>query len=194
MAFCSTTPAIIPDCYQKRDNHVLSTDRWLGRYKLFLAINYVACAGNELVTDKVECVIFCNLLWRCRDRQFHYGSTLIHWGRHKIVAIFQTIFSNAFSWKNMYTFRLRFYWSLFLIFQLSIFQHWLKKISWHRPGNKPLSEIMMVCYWCIYFIIEYQFIFQHHLITHSLFVFLRRGSKLYKNTESTGPFHNMTKL
>ena len=42
---------------------------------------------------------------------------------HKIAAISQTTFSNAFSWMKMYEFRLRFHWSLFLRFQLTIFQH-----------------------------------------------------------------------
>ena len=40
--------------------------------------------------------------------------TLTHWGRDQIDAIFQTTFSNAFSWMKMCEFRLRFHWSLFL--------------------------------------------------------------------------------
>ena len=38
---------------------------------------------------------------------------LTHWGRDKVAAIFQTTFSNAFSWMKMYEFRLRFHGSLF---------------------------------------------------------------------------------
>ena len=38
---------------------------------------------------------------------------LTHWGRDKMAAIFQTIFSNAFSWMKMYEFQLRFHWRLF---------------------------------------------------------------------------------
>ena len=37
-----------------------------------------------------------------------------HLRRGKMVAIFQTTCSNAFSWMKMYEFRLRFHWSLFL--------------------------------------------------------------------------------
>ena len=58
----------------------------------------------------------------------------------------QTV-SNAFSWMKMYEFRLQFQtgWSLFLRFQLTIFQHWFRYyIAWRRPGDKPLSEPMMV--------------------------------------------------
>ena len=40
-------------------------------------------------------------------------------GRH-----FQTTFSNVFSWMKMYEFRLRFQWSLFPRFKLTIFLHW----------------------------------------------------------------------
>ena len=50
---------------------------------------------------------------------------LTHWGWDKMAAIFQTTFSNAFSWMKMYEFRLRFHWSLFLNIQpLTISQHW----------------------------------------------------------------------
>ena len=49
-----------------------------------------------------------------------------HWGQDKMVAIFQTTFSNVFSWMKIYTFRLKFQWSLFLSVQLTIFQHWFR--------------------------------------------------------------------
>ena len=51
---------------------------------------------------------------------------LTHWGRDKKDAIFQTTFSYAFSWMKMNDIRLKFHWSLFLRFQLTIFQHWLR--------------------------------------------------------------------
>ena len=49
-------------------------------------------------------------------------STLTQWGRDKMAAIFQTTFSNAFSWMKMFKFQLRFHWSLFQRVQLTIFQ------------------------------------------------------------------------
>ena len=56
---------------------------------------------------------------------FHFTiNILTHWGRDKMAAIFQTTFSNAFSWMKMHEFRLRFHWSLFLRLELTIFQHW----------------------------------------------------------------------
>ena len=48
---------------------------------------------------------------------------LTHGCRDKMAAIFQTTFSNAFSWMIMYEFRLRYQWSLFLRVKLTIFQH-----------------------------------------------------------------------
>ena len=54
------------------------------------------------------------------------GILLTHWGRDNMAAIFQTTFSNAFSWMKMYKFRLRFHWSFFPGFQLTIFQHWFR--------------------------------------------------------------------
>ena len=52
---------------------------------------------------------------------------LTHWGRDKMAAIFQTTFSNAFSWMKIYEFQLMFHWSLFLRVELTIFQHWLRQ-------------------------------------------------------------------
>ena len=51
---------------------------------------------------------------------------LTHWGRDKMAAIFQTTFSNGFSWTKMYEFRLTFHWSLFLGVQITIFQRWFR--------------------------------------------------------------------
>ena len=51
---------------------------------------------------------------------------LTHWGWDKMATIFQTAFSNAFSWMKMNEFRLGFHWSLFLRFELTIFHHWFR--------------------------------------------------------------------
>ena len=55
-----------------------------------------------------------------------YFSGLTHWGRDKMDAILQTIFSNAFSWMKMLQLQLKFHWSLFPRVQLTIFQQWLR--------------------------------------------------------------------
>ena len=55
-----------------------------------------------------------------------YTTDLTQWGRDKMAAIFQTTFSNAFSWIKIYEFRLKFHWILFLRVQLTILQHWFR--------------------------------------------------------------------
>ena len=49
-----------------------------------------------------------------------------HWGRDNMDAISQWTFANAFSSMKMFEFRLKFRWSLFLKFQLTINQHWFR--------------------------------------------------------------------
>ena len=64
--------------------------------------------------------------WYCRQGPVLLAwINITHWVRDKMATIFQTIL-NAFSWMEMYEFRLRFHWSLFLRVQLTIFQHWFR--------------------------------------------------------------------
>ena len=71
---------------------------------------------------------------------------LTHWGRDQIDAISQTTVSNAFSWMKMLEFWLWFHWSLFLRFELTIFQHWF---IWHLSIIYYLNQWWLV-YWRIY--------------------------------------------
>ena len=61
-----------------------------------------------------------------------------------MAVIFQTTFSIALSWMKIYKLRSRFHWNLFPRVQLTIFQHWFQIMAWRRPGDKPLSEPMVV--------------------------------------------------
>ena len=65
-------------------------------------------------------------LWCSESRDIGVVSSLTHWGRGKMADIFQTTFSNEFSWMKMCKFRLRFHWSLFPRVQLTIFHHWFR--------------------------------------------------------------------
>ena len=51
---------------------------------------------------------------------------LTHWGWDKMAVIFQTTFSNRFSWMKMLKFWLKIHWSLFLRVHLTIIQHWFR--------------------------------------------------------------------
>ena len=72
----------------------------------------------------------------------NYQVALTHWGRDKTVSTLQPTFFNTFSWKKMDAFRI----SLRFVSQgpiKNIPALW-HKIAWRGPGNKPLSEPMMV--------------------------------------------------
>ena len=60
------------------------------------------------------------------SQQIWLAKPLTYWGQDKMAAIFQTIFSNEFSWVKMLKFRLRFHRSLFPMVQLTIFQRWFR--------------------------------------------------------------------
>ena len=44
----------------------------------------------------------------------------------KMARISQTTFESAFYWMKIYEFHVQFHWSLFLRFELTIFQHWFR--------------------------------------------------------------------
>ena len=67
------------------------------------------------------------------------GTSLTHWGWDKMDVVSQTTLWNAFSWMKMLEFRLKFHWSLFLNIPALV-----QIMAWRRPGDKPLSEPMMV--------------------------------------------------
>ena len=68
---------------------------------------------------------------------------LINWGCVKMAAILQTTLSITLFWTKMFTFPLRFHWSLFPEFSLNNKQALFQKMDWRRTGNGPLSEPMM---------------------------------------------------
>ena len=75
---------------------------------------------------------------------------LTHWGRDKMVVIFQTTFSNAFSWMKMNEFRLRFHLNLFPRVKLIIFHH---KFRQWLGGDQATSHYLKqwwLVYWRIY--------------------------------------------
>ena len=76
----------------------------------------------------------------------HMYDVIIDRGRDKMATIFQTTFSNAFSWMKIYQFRLRFHWGLFLGVQLTIFQHWF--IQW--LGAVKATSHYLNQWWLVY--------------------------------------------
>ena len=96
-----------------------------------------------------------NQIWSLQLKLPHFHMSrcrylLTHCGRDKMVAIFQTSSSNAFSWMKMYKFLLGFHWRLLLRVQMTIFQHWFRQ--WLGVGQTTshyLNQWWLV-YWRIY--------------------------------------------
>ena len=66
-------------------------------------------------------------------------ATLTHWGRDKMAAFSQTTLSNEFSWIKILEFRLKI--PKVLINNIPAL---VLILAWRRPGDKPLSEPMLV--------------------------------------------------
>ena len=88
---------------------------------------------------RMPCLLFSRFLFKSSPH-----NVLTHWGRDKMADISQTIFSNIFSSKKMFEFRLKFHWNLFLRVQLTKIPALFQIMAWRRPGDKTLSEAMLV--------------------------------------------------
>ena len=91
-----------------------------------LTVNDIGKVARYLNTTKqnsLDCVNDTKKV-QCKEEVISISLSLTHWGRDQIDAISQTTFSNAFSRMQINEFRLEFHWSLFLMFELTIFQHW----------------------------------------------------------------------
>ena len=65
----------------------------------------------------------------CIMASWDWGELVNTLGLKKMATIFQTIFSNTFSWMKIYEFWLRFHWSLFVRVQLTTFQHCVTQLQ-----------------------------------------------------------------
>ena len=69
---------------------------------------------------------------------------LTHWGWDKMDAIFQTTFSNGFSWMKMYEFFIKISLKFVSKGLVNNIPALVQIMACRRPGDKPLSEPMMV--------------------------------------------------
>ena len=117
---------------------------------------FLGCTSADFIMS----VCFCHHYWNvyCKNHlvHLHINVSCWHWhgevfefntlrpgqnGCHFTDDVFKRIFLNENVWIS-----LKFHWNLFLRFQLTIFHPALVQImAWRRPGDKPLSEPMMVC-------------------------------------------------
>ena len=70
--------------------------------------------------------------------------TFTHWGRDKMDATSQTTYSNAFSWMKIFDFRFKISLKFVPMSLISNIPALVQIMAWRRPGDKPLSEPMMV--------------------------------------------------
>ena len=91
-------------------------------------------------------ITLSNVSWyymlQCNDRNNTQTTSLTHWGRDKMADISQTTFSNVFSSMWMFEFRLK------LKFvpkgPINTIPALAQIMAWRRPGDKPLSEAMLI--------------------------------------------------
>ena len=90
-------------------------------------------SDNGLSPDRRQAIVWTNA-----------GILLKHWGRDEMDAISQTTFSNAFSWMKIFEHRLEFHMKFVPKDPINNILALVQIMAWGRPGDKPLSESMMV--------------------------------------------------
>ena len=76
-----------------------------------------------------------NIFYSTTQSTIWSTDSIPHWGWDNMVAIFQTKFSVAFSWKKTVVFCYEYLSSFFPVIQLTIIQHWLR--SWLVACSAP---------------------------------------------------------
>ena len=75
-------------------------------------------------------------------QRVYRNAALTHWGQNKMDAISQTTFWSAFSWMKKFEFRITL--KFVPMAPINNNPRLVQVLAWRRPGDKPLSEPMMV--------------------------------------------------
>ena len=91
-------------------------------------------------------MVLCSYLNQCLPRPLLSlrCNGLTHWGRDKMAVISQTILSNAFSWMKILEFRLKISLKFVPESPINNIPPLVQIMAWRRPGDKPLTEPMVV--------------------------------------------------
>ena len=108
------------DLYQTTAKHNNAWTVYLILWIYFVSLYFIASCDAHFPEGHQHQFSWRLFVWR---EPCHH---LTHLGRDKMATVFQTTFSNAFSWMKMYKFWWRFHWSLFPRVQLTIYQHWFR--------------------------------------------------------------------
>ena len=121
-------PASWRPCFKIHDNPTPTSPRLFNSLPCYIISYQPLCSEvTGILIQVTRCISSCNSCNFASGLNMIQHSVLIHTLRpRQMAAFFQTTFSNAFSWMKMYQFRLRFHWGLFLLVQLTIFQHWFR--------------------------------------------------------------------
>ena len=125
--------------------------------------------GEKVPGIPGACASAISRIWQEAHGIMFGFNELTHWGWDEIAAILQTTFSNAFSWMKICGFHLWSHWSLFLKFELTIFQHWSRQ--WLRTDQVTshcLNQFWWLVYWHIYVSLSLNELTSHYGISHML--------------------------
>ena len=79
------------------------------------------------------------------ESNIHFGCRwYIHWSWDKMAISLQTTYSNAFSWMKMYEFPIKISLKFVPKGSINNIPALVQIMAWRWPGDKPLSEAMMV--------------------------------------------------
>ena len=109
-------------CRNKRS----SKQSWCWWFRTPLRSSWRHCNMNKAYPSYIPIVSLATNTFVSSLHPAEILTVLTHWGWDKMATIFQTTFWNGFSWMKISEFRLISHWSLFLRFELIIFQHWLR--------------------------------------------------------------------
>ena len=133
-----------------RGNHrgpVNASHKWPVTRKMFPFDDVI------MISEIWACIFFVRLLATDRlgfDRMIAtvpsrwWKRISTHWGRDKMAAISQTIFSSACSWMKIYEFRLKFSLKFVLKVRINNIPALVQIMARRRSGDKPLSRPILV--------------------------------------------------
>ena len=123
--FYYVATVVLPPPIRKKLGRERRWPRWIKRRCISVSSN-CAVASMRYIIIIIVIVIIIIIIIIINATLSWTNADLTHWGRDKMAAIFQTTFTNGFSWMKIYEFRLTFHWSLFIGVQLTIYQHWFR--------------------------------------------------------------------
>ena len=121
---------------------------WLGTYTKWSLMRTFIIYSDVCHWHDSSCINHCTtgiqqMLCNCFKAHFT-GWKSIHWGRERMAAVSQTTFSNAFSWMKSLLIPIKISLQFVPKGPINNIPSLVQTMAWPHPGDKPLSEPMMV--------------------------------------------------